>query len=136
MKGFIDEFKTFITRGNVIDLAIGVIIGGAFTTIVNSLVKDVVMPIIGILFNGISFTDLKYVITPAVDDVAESAIYYGNFIQNVITFLLTAFVVFLMVKAINKVHKKKEEPVPAPVEPVIPEDVKLLAEIRDLLQKK
>ncbi len=135
MKGFINEFKTFITRGNVIDLAIGVIIGGAFTTIVNSLVKDVVMPIIGILFNGISFTDLKYIITPATEEVAESAIYYGNFIQNIITFLLTALVVFVMVKAINKVHKKKEEaPAPAP-EPVVPDDVKLLTEIRDLLQK-
>lgn len=136
MKGFIDEFKTFITRGNVIDLAIGVIIGGAFTTIVNSLVKDVVMPIIGILFNGISFTDLKYIITPATEEVAESAIYYGNFIQNIISFILTAFVVFLMIKLINKVHKKKEEPAPAPAEPVIPEDVKLLTEIRDLLQGK
>lgn len=131
--GLFSEFKTFITRGNVLDMAIGVIIGGAFTTIVTSLVKDIIMPIVGIAFNGVSFTELKYVITPAVGDVAESAIYYGTFIQNIITFLLTAVVVFAIVKSINKVHKKKEAPKAAPV---IPEDVKLLTEIRDLLQSK
>ena len=131
------EFKTFISRGNVIDLAVGVIIGGAFTSIVNSLVKDIVMPIIGLLFGGIDFTGLKYIITPAEGDVAEAAIYYGNFIQSVVNFLLVAFVIFMVVKAINSLHRKKEEEVPeeepAPEEPS--EDILLLREIRDLLQK-
>src|SRR5699024_10385969 len=90
-KSFWAEFKQFISRGNVIDLAVGVIIGGAFTAIVNSLVNDVVMPVIGILFGGIDFTGLKYVITPASGDTPEAAIYYGNFIQNVVNFLLVAF---------------------------------------------
>jgi len=135
-KGLISEFKAFISRGNVIDLAVGVIIGGAFTSIVNSLVKDIVMPIIGMLFGGIDFTDLKYVITPAEGDVSEAAIYYGNFIQNVVNFLLVAFVIFMVVKFINNLHRKKEE---APKEPAAPpappEDVVLLREIRDLLKK-
>ncbi len=132
-KGLIAEFKTFISRGNVIDLAVGVIIGGAFTSIVNSLVKDIVMPIIGLLFGGIDFTGLKYVITPAEGDVAEAAIYYGNFIQSVVNFLLVAFVIFMVVKAINSLHRKKEE---APKEPPAPpEDIVLLREIRDLLKK-
>jgi len=135
-KGFIAEFKQFISRGNVIDLAVGVIIGSAFTAIVNSLVKDLVMPVVGILFGGLNFTELKYVITPAVGDIPEAAIYYGNFIQNVVNFLLVAFVVFCAVKAINKLHRKKEEPVEeAPAEPVVPEDVQLLREIRDLLKE-
>jgi len=135
-KGLISEFKAFISRGNVIDLAVGVIIGGAFTSIVNSLVKDIVMPVIGMLFGGIDFTNLKYVITPAEGDVAEAAIYYGNFIQNVVNFLLVAFVIFMVVKFINSLHRKKEE---APKEPAAPpappEDVVLLREIRDLLKK-
>lgn len=130
--GFLSEFKTFITRGNVIDLAVGVIIGGAFTTIVNSLVKDIVMPFIGMIFGGVSFTHLKYVITPATDDVAEAAIYYGNFIQNIVSFVLVAFVVFIMVKVINNLHKKEEVAAPAPVTPA---NILLLQEIRDLLKK-
>jgi len=136
-KGLIAEFKAFISRGNVIDLAVGVIIGGAFTSIVNSLVKDVVMPVIGILFGGIDFTGLKYVITPAQGDVAEAAIYYGNFIQNIVNFLLVAFVIFMVVKAINNLHRKKEEEAPKEPEapPAPPEDVVLLREIRDLLKK-
>ena len=131
-KGFWTEFKTFITRGNVIDLAVGVIIGTAFTSIVNSLVKDVVMPFIGMIFGGLSFTHLKYVITPASEGVEEAAIYYGNFIQNIVSFLLVSFVVFLMVKLINSLHKKKEE---VKDEPATPADILLLQEIRDLLKK-
>ena len=130
MKKFFSEFKVFITRGNVIDLAVGVIIGSAFTAIVNSLVKDVIMPIIGLLMGGLSFTNLKYVITPASGEVAEAAIYYGNFIQNVVTFLIVAFVVFTMVKIINSLYKKKE-----PAKPATPADIVLLQEIRDLLKK-
>ena len=134
-KGFFAEFKEFISRGNVLDLAIGVIIGSAFTAIVNSLVNDVIMPVIGIIMGGVDFTGLKFVITPAKGDIAEVAICYGNFIQTVVNFLLVAFVIFLLVKGMNSLHKKKEEPVsePAPTEPS--EEVKLLREIRDAVAK-
>ncbi|MBE6866919.1 MAG: large-conductance mechanosensitive channel protein MscL [Ruminococcaceae bacterium] len=139
-KGFIQEFKTFISRGNVVDMAVGVIIGSAFTKIVNSLVNDVVMPMLGVVTGGINFADLKYVITPATEEVAEVAIKYGQFIQNIIDFLLIAVVVFTMVKMINKMRdaaKKKEEEKPAePVAPPpTPEDILLLREIRDSLKK-
>ena len=141
-KGIIAEFKEFISRGNVIDMAVGVIIGGAFTTIVNSLVNDVFMPFLGWLIGGISFTEFKIVLKPGTEEVAESAIYYGKFIQNIVNFLLIALVVFFMVKAINKLRniKKAEEekpaepePEPAPAEPS--EEVVLLREIRDSLKK-
>ena len=135
-KGFIKEFKEFISRGNVIDLAVGVIIGGAFTAIVTSLVNDLIMPLIGIICGGLNFTDLKYVITAATADTAEAAIYYGNFIQSVVNFMLIAFVIFIIVKAINSLHYKNEaaadEPAPAPE----PEDILLLREIRDLMKNK
>ncbi len=131
----IDEFKEFISRGNVIDLAVGVIMGSAFTAIVNSIVNDLVMPLIGILFGGIDFTSLKFVITPASDGVPEAAICYGNFIQSVVNFLLIALVIFLTVKLINKFHRKKEEPAEEekPEEPS--EEILLLREIRDSLKK-
>ena len=136
MKKFMQEFKEFISRGNVVDMAVGVVVGSAFTAIVNSLVKDVIMPIIGMLFGGIDFTGLKYVITPAEGDVAEAAIYYGNFIQNIVNFLLVAFAIFVVVKAMNSFHKKKEEePAAPPPPPADPDDVVLLREIRDLLKK-
>jgi len=135
-KGIVQEFKEFITRGNVIDLAVGVIIGSAFTAIVNSLVNDVVMPFIGWIIGGTSFADLKIVISPAVGDVAEAAIYYGKFIQNIVNFLLIAIVIFTMVKVINKLRRKKEEePKPAPEPPKPSEEVLLLREIRDSLKK-
>ena len=139
-KGFIQEFKTFISRGNVVDMAVGVIIGSAFPKIVNSLVNDIVMPMLGVVTGGVNFADLKYVITPATEDVAEVAIKYGQFIQNIIDFLLIAVVVFTMVKMINKMRdaaKKKEEEKPAePVAPPpTPEDILLLREIRDSLKK-
>ena len=100
-KGFIAEFKEFISRGNVVDLAVGVIMGSSFTAIVTSLVNDIIMPIIGLFLGGLNFTELKYVITPATGDMAEAAIYYGNFIQCVVNFLLVAFVIFIVIKAIN-----------------------------------
>lgn len=130
----VNEFKEFISRGNVIDLAVGIIMGSAFTSIVNSLVNDLVMPIIGILFGGIDFTSLRIVIREASDGVEEAAIYYGNFIQNVVDFILIALVIFLLVKAINSLHRKKEEPAeePTPEEPA--EEVLLLREIRDELK--
>lgn len=133
-KGFIAEFKEFISRGNVLDLAVGVIIGGAFTAIVTSLVNDVVMPVIGLLIGGISFSDLKYVITPATGTTAEAAIYYGNFIQSVVNFLLIALVVFIVVKAMNRFRHQKPKEAPKPAAPS--EEVLLLREIRDLLSQQ
>ena len=134
--GLLQEFKAFISRGNVIDMAVGVIIGSAFTAIVNSLVKDVVMPAISVLTGGVDFTDWKYVITEGTEEVAECAILYGQFIQNIINFLLIAVVVFAMVKIINSLKSKKEEaPAAPPAPPAPPEDVVLLREIRDLLKK-
>ena len=133
-KGFISEFKEFISRGSVVDLAVGVIIGTAFTAIVTSLVNDIIMPAIGILFGGVDFTSLKYVVTPASGDMAEAAIYYGNFIQTIVNFLLIAFVIFTVVKTINRFNKKKEEPVSEPAPDS--EEILLLREIRDLLNKQ
>ena len=134
MKKFFGEFKEFISRGSVIDLAVGVIIGGAFTSIVNSLVNDVIMPIIGLLFGGIDFSDLKIVITPGTEEVAEAAIRYGAFIQNVVNFLLVAVVIFMMIRLINKFRRKKEEAPEAP--PAPSKEEVLLTEIRDLLKEK
>ena len=137
-KGIVSEFKEFITRGNVMDMAVGIIIGGAFTAIVQSLVNDLLMPVIGALFGGIDFTTLKYVIR-AADEAAgieEAAIKYGSFIQAIVNFLLIAIVIFLVVKGINKMRRKKEEPAPAPApDPEPSEEVKLLTEIRDALKK-
>lgn len=131
---FINEFKEFVSRGNVIDLAVGVIIGSSFTDIVNSLVNDVFMPFIGLILGSIDFTGLKYVITPAHDGVAETAIYYGRFIQNWVNFVIVAFVLFITVKAINKFNRKKEKTAAKAAEPS--EEVKLLTEIRDLMKEK
>ena len=126
--GFFAEFKTFIARGNVMDMAVGVIIGGAFSNITNSLINDIVMPLLGILTGSISFTELSVQIGPAV-------ITYGNFIQAVLNFLVMAFVVFCLVKAINSFHKKKEE-APPPPPPGPSAEEQLLTEIRDLLKSK
>lgn len=136
----LEEFKTFITRGNVMDMAVGIIVGTAFTAIVNSMVKDILMPFIGLIIGGISFVDLKLVITAATESTAEVAINYGMFIQKIIDFLIIALVVFLIVRTINTMRIKMEarkvaEAAPeVEAEPVIPEDVKLLTEIRDLLK--
>lgn len=126
--GFLAEFKTFIARGNVMDMAVGVIIGGAFSNITTSLINDIVMPLLGILTGSISFTELSVQIGPAV-------ITYGNFIQAVLNFLVMAFVVFCLVKAINSFHKKKEE-APPPPPPGPSAEEQLLTEIRDLLKNK
>lgn len=134
LKGFFGEFKEFISRGSVIDLAVGIIVGGAFTSIVNSLVNDIVMPFVGWLIGGIDFSDLKLVITPATEETAEAAIRYGSFIQNVVNFLLVAFVVFLMIRIINKFRRKKAEAPKAP--PAPSREELLLTEIRDLLKAK
>ena len=128
------EFKEFAFKGNVIDLAVGVIIGGAFGKIVASLVNDVLMPIIGIMLGGINFTNLKFVITPASENVAESAIYYVKFFQSIVDFLIIAISVFFFVRLIS-LAKKKEEIVEKVAEPVKTNEVLLLEEIRDLLKK-
>lgn len=138
-KGFFAEFKEFISRGNVMDLAVGVIIGSAFTAIVNSLVNDILMPVIGLISGGIDLSGLKFVFTEATETTAEAAIYYGSFLQNIVNFLLIALTLFCVVKAMNSLHRKKvEEPAPEPEpepEPEPSEEVKLLGEIRDLLKK-
>ena len=127
------DFKEFAFKGNVLDMAIGVIIGAAFGKIVTSLVSDLIMPIISILTGGINFKDLKLVITPAHGDMAENAIAYGSFIQNVVDFLIIAFCIFLFVRLIEKFKKKEEVKAEAPKKA---DDVVLLEEIRDLLKAK
>ncbi|WP_408952742.1 large-conductance mechanosensitive channel protein MscL [Lysobacter sp. Hz 25] len=134
--GMISEFKEFIARGNVVDLAVGVVIGAAFGKIVTALVDGIVMPFIGYLSGGVSLGDAKYVLTAAQMDAAgkevaaEVAIKYGAFLQTAIDFVLIAFVIFLFLKAYNKVRK------PADVAPAAtPEDIVLLREIRDSLKK-
>lgn len=127
------DFKEFAFKGSVLDMAIGVIIGGAFGKIVTSLVNDLIMPIISILIGGLNFTDLKYVITPKHGDIAENAIAYGSFIQNVVNFFIIAFCIFIFVRLIEKFKKKEEVKVEAPKKA---DDVVLLEEIRDLLKAK
>lgn len=125
------EFKEFISRGNVIDLAIGVIIGGAFGAIVKSLVDDIIMPIVGLLLGRVNFESLKIVLKEAEGKTPELSINYGLFIQNTVNFIIIAFVIFLIVKVINKMRKQQEAE--APVVPTQTEQ--LLTEIRDLLKK-
>lgn len=131
--GMLQEFKKFAMRGNVIDLAVGVVIGGAFGKIVSSLVDQVIMPPIGLVTGGVDFSRLKWVLKPAdpASKTAEVAIQYGAFINTLITFLIIAFVIFLLVKTINRLAPKPEE---APA--VQPPEVVLLAEIRDLLKTR
>lgn len=136
--GLIKEFKEFAMRGNVLDMAVGIVIGGAFGKIVSSFVEDVLMPPIGVLLGGVNFSDLKVVFKQAVMDgenvvTPEVALRYGNFIQVIFDFLIIAFAIFMLIKAVNKFNKKKEEAPAAPEAP--PADVQLLTEIRDLLKK-
>ncbi|MFA7108176.1 MAG: large-conductance mechanosensitive channel protein MscL [Sphaerochaetaceae bacterium] len=134
-KSFIQEFKAFISRGNVMDLAVGIIIGTAFTAIIKSLVKDIIMPFVGLVLGGVNFTNLQIVLRKATEARPELALTYGTFIQAVIDFLLIAFVVFLIIRNINKLSAKKaKEEAPKP-EPVTPADIVLLTEIRDLLKE-
>lgn len=128
------EFKEFAMKGNVLDLAVAVIIGAAFGKIVSSLVNDVIMPVIGLIVGGIDFTSLKIILTPAVGDAAEVAILYGTFIQTIVDFLLIALSVFFVVKLLSKFKKKEAAKPEAPAAP--PQDVVLLTEIRDLLKAK
>ena len=144
MKKLFKEFGDFIKRGNVLDLAVAVVIGGAFTSIVNSLVNHIIMPVISLITGGVDFTNLfvtlngeTYATLAEAEAAGASVLAYGSFIQAIINFLIIAFVVFMIVKAMNKMmalKKKKEEEKPAPA--ATPEDVVLLKEIRDLLKKK
>ena len=145
MANFIQEFKDFAMRGNVMDMAVGVIIGGAFGKIVTSLVNDVLMPVISLATGGIDFTnlfvnlsdDVKYNTIAEAQEAGASVFAYGTFIQNVVDFLIVAFCIFLMLKGINKLNRKKEEPAPEePAAPAAPTQEELLTEIRDLLAKK
>jgi len=134
--GFLKEFKEFAMRGSVVDLAVGVVIGGAFGKIVTSLVDDIIMPPIGYLTGGIDFSQMRYVIQPGdeANGIAEVAITYGNFINVIIQFIIVAFCIFLVIKGINAL-KRKEDEVPAAPPAPSNEEV-LLTEIRDLLKTK
>ena len=146
--GFVKEFKEFAMKGNVMDMAVGVIIGGAFGKIVTSMVNDVLMPVISLCTGGIDFTNLFVNLTPdvviegeqtlaAAKEAGASVLAYGQFIQNVVDFLIVAACIFFMVKAVNKLNKKKEEaPAPAPEPPAPSKEEVLLTEIRDLLKNQ
>lgn len=131
-----DDFKAFALKGNVVDMAVGVIIGGAFGKIVTSLVNDVIMPPIGVLLDGVDFKELSWVMVEAVGDQPAVSINYGNFIQVVIDFLIIAWVVFLAIRAMMKMKRKEAAaPAPAPAPPAPSKEEVLLTEIRDLLKK-
>ena len=149
MKKFFEEFKTFAMRGNVIDMAVGVVIGGAFGKITTSIVNDIIMPVISVITGGLNFSDWKIVLKEAVanaegviDPATEVAITFGNTIAIILDFIIIAFAVFCMVKALNSLHRKAEEPAPAPEPEPEPEPEPtptaedLLAEIRDLLKEQ
>ena len=130
MKKFMTEFKEFIAKGNVMTMAVGIIIGGAFTAIINSIVADVISPIIGLILGGTDFSKLSF-------GIGDAQIMIGNLINAIITFIITAIVLFFIIKSFNKfddLRKKEEEPAPEE-EPAVPEDIQLLTEIRDLLKK-
>lgn len=144
MKKFFEEFKAFAMRGNVVDMAVGVVIGGAFGKITTSIVNDIIMPLISMLTGGVDFTQWKWVLKEAVLDAegavtaAEVAVNYGNLISIILDFIIIAFSVFCLVKGLNALHRKEEEPAPEPeAEPAPPTPTaeELLAEIRDLLKE-
>lgn len=128
------EFRDFAMRGNVVDMAVGIVIGAAFGKIVSSFVNDVLMPPIGVALGGVDFSDLAMTLKEASGDVAAVTLNYGSFVQTVIDFIIIAFAIFMVVKAMNSMKKKEEEKPAAPPEP--PADVALLTEIRDLLKKE
>lgn len=130
----LQEFNAFAMRGNVVDMAVGIIIGGAFGKIVSSFVADVIMPPIGLLLGGVDFSDLAITLKAAEEGQAAVMLKYGMFINTVIDFLIIAFAIFMVIKGMNSLKKKEEEKPSAPPEP--PADVKLLTEIRDLLKKQ
>ena len=136
---FVKEFKEFVNRGNVVDMAVGVVIGGAFGKIVASFVNDVLMPPLGLLLGGMDFKDMKWIMQPGTLDeagemVGEVALNYGMFIQSIIDFLIIAFAIFMMIKGMNKLKREKPAEPEAPA--AKPDDIVLLEEIRDLLKNK
>lgn len=138
-EGFISEFKQFSMKGNVVDLAVGVIIGGAFNKIVSSLVNDIIMPIIGALIGGVDFTHLSYTLREIPGKEEAAILKYGTFIQNVVDFLIIALSIFIMVKVINKLNIKKQEQEEIEAEKAekkLSKEEELLTEIRDLLKNK
>ncbi|MBQ5815677.1 MAG: large-conductance mechanosensitive channel protein MscL [Flavobacteriales bacterium] len=138
--GFFKEFKQFAMRGNVVDMAVGIIIGAAFGKIVTSVVNDIIMPGIGLLVGGVNFTDLKLVLKKAVMEGEQAVtINYGNFLQVTFDFIIIAFAIFMLIKAMNTLNRKKEEKAAAPAPAPVPEpsaEEKLLKEILDELKKK
>ena len=139
---FIKEFKEFAMRGNVIDMAVGGVIGAAFGKIISSLVDDIIMPLVGVVTGGINFTDYKWVIQQAAVDSTtqqvlkpEVTLNWGNWIQTVVDFIIVAFCIFVAIKAINQLKRKEAEPTPKPAEPVPTKEEILLTEIRDILKK-
>jgi large conductance mechanosensitive channel len=134
--GLLKEFKEFAMRGNVIDLAVAVIIGGAFGKIVTSFVNDILMPPLGLLMGGVDFKDLKLLLKEGTEGIAAVTWNYGMFIQNIIDFLIIAFAIFMAIRAMTKLQRRKaEEPAPEPAPPEPTNEEKLLTEIRDLLKK-
>jgi large conductance mechanosensitive channel len=129
----ISEFRAFAMRGNVVDMAVGIVIGGAFGKIVSSFVNDVLMPPIGMALGGVDFSDLAFTLKEAVGDTAAVTLNYGSFIQTVVDFIIIAFAIFMVIKAMNSMKKKEEEQPAAPPKPSAEES--LLTEIRDLLKK-
>ena len=146
MKKFFEEFKTFAMRGNVIDMAVGVVIGGAFGKITTSIVNDIIMPLISMITGGVDFSQWKWILKEAVLDAegavvsAEVAVKFGNTIAIILDFIIIAFAVFCLVKALNSLRRKKEEPAPEPdpepEAPPAPTAEELLTEIRDLLKEQ
>lgn len=139
MKKILQEFKQFAMRGNVVDMAVGIIIGGAFGKIVSSVVADIIMPPVGLLIGGVNFSDLKITLKEAVmkggaEVTPAVTLNYGNFIQTTLDFIIIALAIFLLVKGMNAINKKKKEEPKAPAAP--PADIQLLTEIRDLLEKR
>lgn len=131
------EFKEFINKGNVLDLAVGIIIGGAFKSIVSSFVEDILMPLISLILGNVNITALKVVLRQGTEEVPELALRYGLFIQGVIDFLIIAVVIFFIVKLVNRARRKKEEPTEEPpAEPDLTKEELLLTEIRDILKEK
>ena len=137
--GIASEFKEFAMKGNVVDMAVGIVIGAAFGKIVSSFVSDVITPPLGFLLGGVNFTDLKLVLKEAHGDVAAVALNYGNFLQTVFDFLIVAFAIFAAIKAMNTLKRMSAQDAPPAAPPAPPEpsaEEKLLAEIRDLLAKR
>ena len=146
MKKFFEEFKAFAMRGNVVDMAVGVVIGGAFGKITTSIVNDIIMPLISMLTGAVDFTQWKWVLKEAILDAEgavtspEVAVNFGNTIAIILDFIIIAFAVFCLVKTLNSLRRKEEEPVPEPAPepeaPPVPTTEELLAEIRDLLKER